>query len=114
MIIYHHPGCSKSRCALAYLQEQKHTFEIRNYLTEPFTKLELVALLSKLNLSPLAIVRKEELVYKTLIKDKFLSDDAIIDILLENPKLIQRPIVEWVANAVVARPLENLIVELDK
>ena len=69
MIIYHHPGCSKSRCALAYLQEQKHTFEIRNYLTEPFTKLELVALLSKLNLLPLAIVRKEELVYKTLIKD---------------------------------------------
>ena len=52
--------------------------------------------------------------FKSLLKGKDLSEDEIIDILLENPKLIERPIVEWGENAVVARPLENLIAELEK
>ena len=114
MIIYHNPSCAKSRCALAYLKEQQRSFQIRCYLTEPFSKQELVELLTKLDIPPMEIVRKQELLYKTLIKDKFLNNDEIIDILLKNPKLIQRPIVEWGANAVVARPLENLIAELEK
>ena len=108
MIIYHNPSCSKSRCALAYLKDKNTPFEVRTYLTEPFSKEEFLALLSKLNVPVLDIVRKNELAFKDL------SEDEIIDILLENPKLIERPIVEWGANAVVARPLENLIAELEK
>ena len=114
MIIYHNPSCSKSRCALAYLKDKNTPFEVRTYLTEPFSKKEFLALLSKLNVPVLDIVRKSESAFKSLLKGKDLSEDEIIDILLENPKLIERPIVEWGANAVVARPLENLIAELEK
>ncbi len=114
MIIYHNPSCSKSRCALAYLKDKNTPFEVRTYLSQPFSKEEFIALLLKLNLPVLDIVRKNELAYSSLLKDKVLSEDEIIDILLKNPKLIQRPIVEWGANAVIARPLENLIAKLDK
>ena len=114
MIIYHNPSCSKSRCALAYLKDEKIPFEARNYLTEPFSKEEILALLLKLNVPVLDIVRKNELAFKSLVKGKDLSEYEIIDILLKNPKLIERPIVEWGENAVVARPLENLIAELEK
>ena len=75
MIIYHNPSCSKSRCALAYLKDKNTPFEVRTYLTEPFSKEEFLALLSKLNVPVLDIVRKNELAFKSLLKGKDLSED---------------------------------------
>lgn len=108
LVIYHNGTCSKSRSALEILQEQNIPHEVRWYLSEPLTKKELSALLQKLTLQPSEIIRKNEPLYKEQFEGKELSEQEWLDILLENPILIERPIVEKGDKAVVARPPEKL------
>lgn len=106
--IYHNSRCRKSRAGLAYLQEKTSDFEIREYLKEPFTEEELKDILLKLDKKPFEIVRKQEEVYRKEYKGKDFTDDQWIKILIENPKLIERPLVVKDNKAVLAQPPENI------
>jgi arsenate reductase len=112
MKLYHNNRCSKSRCAFDWLQENNFDFELVEYLKTPPTKAELKAILTQLGKQPSELVRKSEEEYSLYIKDKQLREEEILDLMLQFPKLIERPIVVWDNNAVVARPLELLIEKL--
>jgi len=106
MKIYHNPRCSKSRQGLAILEESKLEFEVVNYLKTPSTKEELTEILELLKISPIDLVRKNEAIWKENYKGKNLTDNQVIDAMVENPKLIERPIVINNGKAVIGRPPE--------
>lgn len=108
IIIYHNGRCTKSRGALEILQQEGITPTIRYYLVEPLSVAELKALLKKLGIKAEELVRKNEALYKEQYKGKELSNDEWINVLAENPVLIERPIVEHGKKAVVARPPEKV------
>lgn len=108
MEIYHNPRCQKSRQTLKILQEAKVDFEIRKYLDDPPTVEELRAVLEKLDIKPQALIRKNEEVYKNELKGQDLSDDEWIEVMVANPRLIERPIVIHGDHAVLGRPPENV------
>ena len=107
--IYHNPRCQKSRCGLEYLKSKGIEVEIRDYLKEPLSRQELNNLLLKLNISPDQLVRTQEDYFKKELKGRNFNTEEWITILLENPKLIQRPIVEGKYKAVVAIPAEEVL-----
>jgi arsenate reductase (glutaredoxin) len=107
--IYHNPRCTKSREALALIKDSGLEPEIIEYLKQVPTKEELKMILMKLNLKPEEIVRKGESVYKEKLKNMKLSDEEWIQVLLENPILIERPIVVKGNKAVVGRPIDNVV-----
>ena len=106
MKIYHNPRCSKSRQGLVILENSNSEFEIIKYLESSISKEELQNILNLLNISPIDLVRKNESIWKENYKGKELSDDDIITAMVENPKLIERPIVINKGKAVVGRPPE--------
>jgi arsenate reductase len=111
MIIYHNPRCSKSREALKILNSTYCKIEIREYLKYPPTKKELKELLAKLGCKAFDIVRKKEPLFIKKFLNKKFTESEWIQILLEHPKLIQRPIVIDGYKAVIGRPPE-LVLEL--
>ena len=106
--IYHNPRCRKSRAGLKYLENNGLAFEIVKYLEEGITFEELKNLLILLNKKPLEMIRKQEDIYKKNYKGKEFSDDEWIKIMVENPKLINRPIVVRNQKAVWGDPPENI------
>lgn len=108
MKIYHNPRCTKSRQGVAFLEEAKVDFEIIKYLETPLTEEELKGLLKKLDYTPIQLVRKTETIWKQEFKGKDLNDDEILNAMLKNPKLIERPIIVKNNKAVVARPTEKI------
>lgn len=106
--IYHNPRCSKSRQGVAILEEAGVTFDIVKYLDTPFNKEELSAIIAKLGISPLDLVRKNEAIWKSNYKGKDLSDAEILEAMLSHPRLIERPIVVHGDKAVIGRPPENI------
>ena len=108
MKIYHNPRCAKSRAGLKYLEEQGYDVEIKKYLAEGLSEAELKDVISKTGMEPFKLVRTQETLYKTNYKGKEFTDEEWIKILVENPKLLQRPIVVNGDNAVLANPPENV------
>jgi arsenate reductase len=109
IVIYHKPTCSTCRQAVQLLKESGTPFTAVNYYEKPFTKAQFKALLKKTNLSPRDVLRTKEEIYKDLgLAKKNLSDDALIDVMIKHPDLIQRPIVEKGAQAILARPAETI------
>lgn len=106
--IYHNPRCSKSRCGLDLLKESKKEYEIVDYMKNPPKKEEIADILLKLNISPLDLVRKNEMVWKENFKDRNLTDDEIIEAMVQYPQLIERPIVVFGDKAVIGRPTEKI------
>ena len=106
--IYHNPRCTKSREGLCEIENLNQPFEIRKYLDEPFTEKELKEVIKKLNIKPIELVRTKESIWIENYKGKDLTDNQIIDALLENPKLIERPIIVNGDKAVIARPKEKI------
>ena len=106
--IYHNPRCTKSREGLCEIENLNQPFEIRKYLDEPFTEKELKEVIKKLNIKPLELVRTKESIWIENYKGKDLTDNQIINALLENPKLIERPIIVNDNKAVIARPKEKI------
>lgn len=106
--IYHNPKCRKSRAGLQYLQEKGLEHTVVEYLKTPFTREKFKELLMKLNMRPFEIVRTQEDEYKEKLKGKNFTDEEWITIILENPKLIQRPIVEKNHKAVLGQPVEEI------
>lgn len=108
MLIYHNPRCSKSRQALNLLEKSGKEFQIIKYLENPLTKDQLTEIITLLNIKPIDLVRKNELIWKENYKGKQLSDSEIIEAMIQNPKLIERPIVINNDKAAIGRPLENI------
>ncbi len=106
--IYHNPRCRKSREGLEIIKESEKDFKIVEYLKNIPTKEELTSIIKTLNISPIELVRKNETVWKENYKGKSLSDSQIIEAMIQNPKLIERPIVINQNKAVVGRPPENI------
>jgi len=107
--IYHNPRCRKSRETLALIQEKGIEPEIVEYLKEVPSRDELRKILAKLNKSPQDILRKGEQIFKENFKDKKFTDEEWLQILIENPKLIERPIVVKGNAAVLGRPPQNVL-----
>jgi len=108
IIIYHNSKCSKSNAALKEITQSGEAFEVINYLETVPSIADLEAVLVKLNLKPLDIVRKTEKIYLEQFKDENLSDEEWIKALHENPILIQRPIIINGDKAVIARTEEAI------
>lgn len=108
--IYHNPRCSKSRQTLQILQDKAVETDVIEYLKEPPSRETLEQVLAYLGVEPRDIMRKNESVYKELnLSDETLSHDALIDAMLENPILIERPIVVHNGKAALGRPPENVL-----
>jgi len=110
IIIYQKPTCSKCRATLSILKDSKEEFESINYYEVPLTSNQLRELHEKLGLSVRDMLRSEEqLAHSLNLAGRQLSDDELIDIMVENPDLIQRPIVVRGDKAVLCRPPENVM-----
>ena len=108
--IYHNPRCSKSRQTLALLRDKGTEPEIIEYLKTPPGKKELKDMLEKLGLSPRELMRKKEAAYKdNQLDDESLSDDQLLDAMIEHPVLIERPIVLANNKAIIGRPPESVL-----
>ena len=106
--IYHNPKCSKSREGLCMLQDLNKEIEIINYINNPLTVSELKNIIKLLGIKPIELVRVKEAIWKENFKDKNLTDEDIIEAMVANPKLIERPIVVNGNKAVIARPIEKI------
>ena len=106
--ILHNPRCGKSREALKILQENGIEPEVVEYLKETPSEEELKKILMKLHLKPMDIIRKGEPIFKEKLRGLNLNDEEWIKVMVENPILIERPIVIKGNKAVVARPPENV------
>lgn len=108
--IYHNPRCSKSRQALALLEQRGDAFDIINYLDEPLDNASISDLLVSLGLSARELMRKGEDAYKELNLDNpELSEAQLVQALADYPRLIERPIVVKDNQAIIARPPEKLL-----
>jgi len=108
--IYHNPRCGKSRNCLAFLDDSGQDYEIIKYLEQAPTKAELVSLLEKLNMKPLELVRQKEKIWIENFKNKTMTDDEIIQAIVSNPILIERPIVIKEDKAIIGRELDKVAV----
>jgi len=110
IVIYHNPRCSKSRATLQLLQERGIEPEIIEYLKTPPSAARLKELLAMLDLSPRELMRKGEEPYKTLgLRDAGLDDDTLVAAMVDNPILIERPIVVTDGKARLGRPPEQVL-----
>ncbi len=108
--IYHNPRCSKSRQTLALLEENGIEPEIVAYLENPPDAAELKRVLGLLGMKPRDLMRKNEAAYKeNNLDDPSLDDDALIAALVENPILIERPVVVAGGKARLGRPPEQVL-----
>ena len=107
--IYHNPRCRKSREGLAILENSNKKFEIVRYLDDIPSAETLSEMIKLLKITPIQLIRKTESIWKEHFKGKELSDAKIIEAMISNPKLIERPIVINNNKAVIGRPPENII-----
>jgi len=109
VVLYHNPRCSKSRAALALLEENGVEPRVIRYLDTPLTETELRSLAKKLELGPSHFVRKGEDEYKSMGLSKDSTDEELFAAMAQHPKLMERPIIERGSKAVIGRPPENLL-----
>ena len=106
--IFHNPRCRISRKVLEELQKANLKVEIIEYMKKIPSIQELKVLLIKLNLKPQQIIRTSEILFKQKFKGKNFSDEEWLQILHENPVLIERPIVIMKNKAIICRPPEKV------
>lgn len=107
--IYHNPRCGKSRSTLKLLEEKGESVETIEYLKNHPSKNELTEIIDMLGIAPLQLIRKGETIFKENYKGKVLSDKEWIDAMIENPILIERPIVVKDGKAAIGRPPEQVL-----
>lgn len=107
--LYHNPRCSKSREALALLEQHGQPFQIIEYLKTPLDEATLSALLTKLGLTARQIMRHKEDEYQQLdLANPSLSEQQLISALATHPRLLERPIAVKDNQAAIGRPLTNI------
>lgn len=107
--IYHNNRCSKSRQGLGIIEDSGKEFEIIKYLENIPSEKELKGIINLLGIKPIELVRKNEAIWKENYKGKNLTDTQIITAMVENPKLIERPIIINHGKAVIGRPPEKIL-----
>lgn len=108
--IYHNPRCSKSRQTLQLLNDNNEDAEIIEYLKTPPDAETLKDILARLGLKPRQLMRTKEDIYTELkLDDENLSDEQLIKAMIDNPKLIERPIVVKDGKVAIGRPPENVL-----
>ncbi len=108
--LYHNPRCSKSRAALALLREQGVEPEIVEYLKTPPDAATLKSVIEKLGIRPRDLLRTGEAEYRELgLKDAEMDDEALIQTMVQHPKLIERPILVAGGQARIGRPPEQVL-----
>ncbi|PMR70639.1 arsenate reductase (glutaredoxin) [Halomonas heilongjiangensis] len=110
--LYHNPRCSKSRQALALLEERGVEVRIRRYLDDPLNDAELRDLMSRLDADGAALVRTGEPEWKTLDVD-LQDQEQVIAAIVAHPRLMQRPIADDGERAVIGRPPEDVLGLID-
>ena len=109
IVIYQKPTCTTCREVYNALKESGVDFEAVDYYTDPIPKAKLKELLRKLGMTARELLRTKEPIYRTLrIGDRDLSDAELVDLMVTNPDLIQRPIVERGNSAILARPADRI------
>ena len=106
--VLHNSRCGKSRDAIKFLEEEKVEFQIREYLKDELSFDELKTIIEELNVKPMEIVRTTESIWKEQFKGNDYTDDELIQLMVDYPKLIQRPLVLKDGAGVIGRPLENI------
>ena len=107
--IYQKPTCTTCRQVYTALRDAGVDFDAVDYYTDPISKTKLRELLRKMKMPARELLRTKEEIYRTLrLGERDLSDDEIVDLMVTHPDLIQRPIVEKGARAILARPAERL------
>jgi arsenate reductase (glutaredoxin) len=107
--VYQKPTCTTCRQVHAALKESGVDFDAVNYYLDPIPRAKLRELLRKMRLSARELLRTKEDIYKKLrLGERDVTDDQIVDLMVEHPDLIQRPIVEKGSRAILARPAERL------
>jgi len=107
--IYHNPRCKKSRAGLQYLSEKTSDFQVKQYLKDDaFTVESLKDIIKKIGKNPIDMIRTQEPFYKQNMKGKRFTPDEIVELIVENPKLIIRPIIEKDDKAVWGEPVEKI------
>lgn len=109
IVIWHNPRCSKSRQALALLEERGGEITVRRYLDDPPTLAELQAAQAKLGVSAIAMMRTGEAEFRELGLSKSDPDAVLLKAMAEHPRLIERPIVFVEGRAVIGRPPEKVL-----
>ena len=109
MKIYHNNRCRKSREALEIIKSQQKDFKVIEYLKEKLSSKEISSILTKLKLKPIDLVRTNEVVWKEKYKNKKLTNTDIINIMVDNPRLIQRPIIITKNKAILGRDIKKVI-----
>ena len=113
MKIYHNPRCSKSRQTLSLIEGKNKKVEIIEYLETPATVEEIESILEKLGIKAIDLVRKKEKIWIEDYKGRDLTDKKIIEAMVENPKIMERPIVIDGNKAIIGRPPENVLTIMD-
>lgn len=109
IVVYEKPMCTTCRSVHAALRDRGVDFDAVNYYIDPIPKEKLLELLRKMGMKPRDLLRTNENIYRTLgLRERTLTDDEIVDLMVEHPDLIQRPIVEKGDRAILARPAERL------
>jgi arsenate reductase len=107
--VYEKPTCTTCRKTVKMLNEMGIEFDRINYYIEPFTKAKLKKLLKKMDMKPSELLRKNDAAYKELdVKNNDYTETQILDFMIEDPNLVQRPIVEKGEKAVLGRPIEKI------
>jgi arsenate reductase len=108
--MYHNPACSKSRGALDILQERGEDAEVIEYLDHPLAREDFERILDLIADPPEALVRKDKH-FKELGLDPadYKTREQVIDLLLEHPRLMERPVIILDGKAVIARPSERVL-----
>ena len=108
--LFHNPRCSKSRQALEILKKTKEKFEVILYLNEGLDEILLKNIIDMLGITPRELLRKGEDAYReNNLKDLSINDKSLIKLMIEYPKLIERPIFVKDDRAIIGRPPENAV-----
>ncbi|WP_226584107.1 arsenate reductase (glutaredoxin) [Acuticoccus sediminis] len=108
--IYHNPACGTSRNVLALIRNSGEEPEIIEYLKVPPSRERLVELIATMGIPVRDLLRRKGTPYDALrLDDPQFSDDALIDLMLEHPILINRPIVETEIGTRLCRPSETVL-----
>tara|TARA_B000000609_G_scaffold148844_1_gene132891 strand:+ start:616 stop:966 length:351 start_codon:yes stop_codon:yes gene_type:complete len=111
--IFHNPRCSKSRQTLTILEDNGIDVDIIEYLKESPNKETLLQIINLLDIKPRDLMRKGEIVYKEKnLNRENLTDDDLLQFMVDNPILIERPIVYDDNRAIIGRPPENVLIFL--
>jgi len=109
ILVYHKPNCNTSRTVMEFLKKEKVKVMVRLYLEDSPTEKELEILLAKLHIKPHDLIRIKEPYYQKKLKGLKLNDHEWIKVMVQNPVLIERPVLIRGNKAIIGRPIEKVM-----